>query len=185
MTPATAWLENVTLLILAGGVATLALSGLVARLPWLSMLDRYPALGAKLGEIGQTFRACRRHWPRMIEALFNTVLAHILYFLTFYCAARALGAFGGPGGKPWSGCWDVFCIMPIVNTLTALPISFAGIGIRESLFQVLLKDLCGIPGGVGAAIGSLGFAMRAVWGLPGGALLLRYRASGRRQRRGP
>ncbi len=67
--------------------------------------------------------------------------------------------------------------MPIVNTLTALPISLAGIGIRESLFQVLLHDLCGIPAGVGAAIGSLGFAMRAVWGLPGGVLLLRYRRS--------
>ena len=69
--------------------------------------------------------------------------------------------------------------MPIVNTLTALPLSFAGIGIRESLFQVLLNDLCGIPAGVGAAIGSLGFAMRAIWGLPGGVLLLRYRAPGK------
>ena len=36
-------------------------------------------------------------------------------------------------------------IMPIVNTLTALPISFAGIGVRESLFQVLLHDLCRAP----------------------------------------
>jgi hypothetical protein len=100
----------------------------------------------------------------------------------FYCAARALGAFDGPGGKPLRGFWDVFCIMPIVNTLTALPISLAGIGIRESLFQVLLKDLCGIAPGVGAATGSLGFVMRAVWGLPGGVLLLRYRASERRNR---
>jgi len=73
----------------------------------------------------------------------------------------------------WRGFRDVFSIMPIVNTLTALPISFAGIGIRESLFQVLLKDLCGFAAGLGAAIGSLGFAMRAVWGLPGGVLLLR------------
>ena len=119
----------------------------------------------------------------MIEALANTVAAHFFYFLTFYCAARALGAFSGPDGAGWKGFWDIFCIMPIVNTLTALPISLAGIGIRESLFQVLLKDLCGIPGGVGAAIGSLGFVMRAVWGLPGGWLLLRYRASERRSRR--
>jgi uncharacterized membrane protein YbhN (UPF0104 family) len=182
MTPATSWLEYVTLLILAGGVGTLILSGLAARLPWLAILEKHPAVGAKLREIGRTFHAYRRHWPRMIQALLNTVLAHVFYFLTFYCAARALGAFDGPAGHPWQGFLDVFSIMPIVNTLTALPISFAGIGIRESLFQVLLHDLCGIAPGVGAAIGSLGFAMRALWGLPGAALLLRYRGSRRRRR---
>lgn len=181
MTPATRWLEYVTLLILAGAVGTLILSLLMARLPWLSMLEKYPAGGAKLREIGEAFHAYCRHWPRMIQALLNTVTAHIFYFLTFYCAARALGAFDGPSGKPWQGFWDVFSIMPIVNTLTGLPISFAGIGIRESLFQVLLNDLCGIASGVGAAIGSLGFAMRAIWGLPGGLLLLRYRAGKERR----
>jgi len=179
MTPATAWLEYVTLVILAGSAGVLLLSCVAARLPWLSMLDKNPAAGAKLREIGRTFQAYRRHWPRLIEALLNTLLAHVFYFLTFYCAARALGAFDGPAAKPWHGFWDVFSIMPIVNTLTALPLSFAGIGIRESLFQVLLNDLCGIPAGVGAAIGSLGFAMRAIWGLPGGVLLLRYRAPGK------
>jgi uncharacterized protein (TIRG00374 family) len=177
MTPATSWLEYVTLLILAGSLGALILSSLAARLPWLSMLERHPRVEEKLRETAEAFRAYRRHWPKMIQALLNTVVAHFFYFLTFYCAARALGAFGGAGQSAWRGLWDVFCIMPIVNTLTALPISFAGIGLRESLFQVLLSDLCGVAPGVGAAIGSLGFAMRVVWGIPGGFLLLRYRAS--------
>ncbi len=177
MTPATSWLEYVTLLILAGSLGALILSSLAARLPWLSMLERHPRVEEKLRETAEAFRAYRRHWPKMIQALLNTVVAHFFYFLTFYCAARALGAFGGPGDSTWRSLWDVFCIMPIVNTLTALPISFAGIGLRESLFQVLLNDLCGVAPGVGAAIGSLGFAMRVVWGIPGGFLLLRYRAS--------
>jgi len=180
MTPATSWLEYVTLMILACSAGALILSCLMARLPWLSILEKNPVMGEKLRDVGATFRAYRRHWPRMIQALLNTLAAHIFYFLTFYCAARALGAFDGPGSKPWHGFWDVFCIMPIVNTLTALPISLAGIGVRETLFQVLLNDLCGIAAGVGAAIGSLGFTMRVVWGLPGGLLLLRYRASERR-----
>jgi len=178
-TPATGGLEYVTLLILAGGVGVVILSGIAARLPWLSLLQRHPRLGDKVRETGAAFHAYRRHWPRMLQALANTMAAHGFYFLTFYCAARALGAFDSAYGSPWRGLWDVFSVMPIVNTLTALPLSLAGIGIRESLFQVLLKDLCGIAPGVGAAIGSLGFAMRAVWGLPGGFLLLRYRASSR------
>jgi len=177
-TPATSGLEYITLLILAGAGGVLVLSWLMAHLPRLAILDQYPMLGGKLRDIQSTFRAYRRHWPQLIRALLNTVVAHMFYFFTFYCAARALGAFAG--GNPLRSLWDMICIMPIVNTLTGLPISFAGIGIRESLFQVLLKDLCGVPGGVGAAIGSLGFAMRAVWGLPGGVLMLRYRKSGRR-----
>jgi uncharacterized membrane protein YbhN (UPF0104 family) len=181
-TPATGWLESVTLVILAGGAGMLLLSGLAARLPWLSMARRHPAIEAKLREIGETFQAYRRHWPKMIHALLNTLAAHGFYFLTFYCAARALGAFDEPGHRQWRGLWDMFCVMPIVNTLTALPVSLAGIGIRESLFQVLLKDLCAIPPGVGAAIGSLGFAMRAVWSLPGGVLLMKYRAPEHRAR---
>jgi uncharacterized protein (TIRG00374 family) len=182
MTPATSWLEYVTLTILAASAGVIVLSLLVARLPWLAWLGRHPAFEDKVREIGQAFRAYQRHRVRLVEALANTLVAHFLYFVTFYCAARALGVFNGPGASPWRGFWDLFCIMPIVNTLTALPISFAGIGIRESLFQVLLNDLCRIPVGVGAAIGSLGFAMRAVWSVPGGILLLRYRASARDRR---
>jgi len=112
-----------------------------------------PATGEKLREIAQTFRAYRRHWPRMIQALVNTVVAHMFYFLTFYCAARALGAFDSAGARPWRGLWDVFQHHADREYADGLPISFAGIGIRESLFQVLLKDLCNIAPGVGAAIG--------------------------------
>jgi hypothetical protein len=176
-TAATGGLEYVTLVILAASAGLLVVSLLAAKLPWLSMLQRHPAISRRLRETGDTLKAYQRHWGLLLRALLNTLAAHILYFVTFYCAARAFGVLGGPAPAAWRGFWDMFCIMPIVNTLTALPISFAGIGIRETLFQVLLNDLCGIPGGVAAAIGSIGFGMRALWGIPGGLLLLRYRTS--------
>ena len=74
--------------------------------------------------------------------------------------------------------------MPIENTLTALPVSFAGVGLRESLFQHLLHDLAGVDPGVGALIGSLGFATKALWALPGAAVFIFYGLARRKRRRG-
>ncbi|HEX4086808.1 MAG TPA: lysylphosphatidylglycerol synthase transmembrane domain-containing protein, partial [Chthoniobacteraceae bacterium] len=108
-TPATSWLEYVTLLILAGAAGVLLLSWLMSCLPRLAILDKYPVIGARLRNIQRTFRAYKQHWFLLIAALANTVAAHLLYFLTFYCAARALGAFGGP--HRWRGMWDLFSVM--------------------------------------------------------------------------
>ena len=77
---------------------------------------------------------------------------------------------------------DVFSIMPIENTLTALPVSFAGVGLRESLFQTLLHNLAGTDPGVGALIGSLGFLTKALWARPGAVVFLAYGLAARRRR---
>ena len=44
---------------------------------------------------------------------------------------------------------DFFAVMPIERTISSLPISFAGVGLREKIFQVMLHGLCGVPDGRG------------------------------------
>jgi uncharacterized membrane protein YbhN (UPF0104 family) len=109
-------------------------------------------------------------WKRTLAALGTTLIAHGFYYVTFCCAAHALTR----GGPPSFG--DVFAVMPVVNTLVALPISLGGIGLRESLFQVLLHNLTGTPEGVGALIGTVGFCIQALWAaVPGAAAFIGYR----------
>ena len=75
--------------------------------------------------------------------------------------------------------WGVMTIMPLVNTLTALPISFGGVGVRETLFQQLLGNSSGIAPSVAAAGASLGFVLQASWGIFGALAYLvsrRFRA---------
>jgi hypothetical protein len=69
-------------------------------------------------------------------------------------------------------------IMPLVNTITSLPISLGGVGVRETLFQELLGNLAHVPAAIAAFSASLGFAVQASWGLCGAAayLLLRQRS---------
>jgi glycosyltransferase 2 family protein len=112
------------------------------------------------------------HFGLMIIAFAITVIAHVAYYLSFYCAAQSLH-----GTRTTTLCvTDVLSIMPLVNTVTALPISFGGVGVRETLFQELLGNLAHVPPAIAAISASLGFIIQASWGLLGaGAYLLSQR----------
>ena len=145
-------------LLLAGILATQSQSVFAARLP------------KALREVLDALQRYGTDWKRTLAAVATTLVAHGFYYLTFCCAARALTHGGVPSFA------DVFSVMPVVNTLVALPISLGGIGLRESLFQVLLHDLTGTPKGVGALIGTVGFCIQASWAaLPGVVAFVGYR----------
>jgi uncharacterized membrane protein YbhN (UPF0104 family) len=72
---------------------------------------------------------------------------------------------------------DFFAVMPIINTIAAVPISVGGTGVREGLFQKLLGALCGVKDTDAWAISLTGFAMVLFWGLVGGIIYLFYRPS--------
>src|SRR5207244_13297278 len=90
--------------------------------------------------------------------------------MTFLCAAYALRA-------------DVvvtnfFAVMPIERTMSALPISFAGVGLREKVLQTMLHQVCGVNEGVAVLIGSLSFLIMVLCCLPGGIVYFFYKPSG-------
>ena len=68
--------------------------------------------------------------------------------------------------------------MPIERTISALPISFAGVGLRERILQTLLHQLCGVPEGVAVLIGSLSFLIILICCVPGGIVYFFYKPSG-------
>ena len=158
-------------LILAFGAAALLASLLALRFRWFARL-RLPRW---LRDMSEAFRQFGQDWPRTAGAFATTLASHWCYYLSFCFAALALREVS----QPAPGFWDVFSVMPIENTLTALPISLAGIGLRESLLQNLLHGLSGVPPAVGALIGSLGFSMKALWSVPGAAVFVGYRLLGR------
>jgi len=68
--------------------------------------------------------------------------------------------------------------MPIERTISALPISFAGIGVREKVLQTMLHQVCGVPEGVAVLIGSLSFLIIFLCCIPGGIVYFFYKPSG-------
>ena len=123
----------------------------------------------KLIEISAAYHLYAHHWRATLVAFGASIVAHLATFATFLCAAYALGA-----AVPLV---DFFAIMPVERTISALPISFAGIGIREKILQIMLNGLCGVPEATAILIGSLSFLIILVCCIPGAVVYLFYKPS--------
>ena len=169
-TPETRNLVWVLLLVLGSAVLMLltsfAISGwhLAHKLP-----HRFPGR-EKLIELSAAYHLYAHHWRATLFAFGASVVAHLSTFATFLCVAYA---FRAP-----VAVIDFFAIMPIERTISSLPISFAGVGLREKIFQIMLHGLCGVPEAVAVLIGSMSFLVILASCAPGGIVYFFYKPSG-------
>jgi glycosyltransferase 2 family protein len=172
-TPDTARAVWTTLAILAASFAGIAFSfvltgfGLVHRLP-----ERFP-MRDRLAEIALAYNLYGRAWRPSLWAFLLSIIAHIGYFAVYHFAAASFSR----ADARIPGFYDLCSVMTVVNTITALPISIGGVGVREGLFQIFLGQLSGVSDAVAVVISSTGFLLTAAWGLIGGVVYLFYRPS--------
>lgn len=124
----------------------------------------------KLIEISAAYHLYARHWIATSMAFCASLVAHLATFTTFLCVAFAFHAN--------VKVLDFFAVLPIERTITALPISVAGVGLREKILQVLLNNLCHIDIPVAKLIGTMSFLVMFVCCLPGAVVYFFYRPSG-------
>src|SRR6184192_2394714 len=160
----------ILLILLGVSIASLVASFLVSGFNLFHLLPHKFPGREKLIEIATAYHLYARHWIATSLAFCASVIAHLATFTTFLCAAFALRA-------------DVvvtnfFAVMPIERTISALPISFAGVGLREKVLQTMLHQVCGVNEGVAVLIGSLSFLIVVLCCLPGGIVYFFYKPSG-------
>jgi uncharacterized protein (TIRG00374 family) len=132
----------------------------------------------RLIEITAAYHLYARHWRATSAAFGASIVCHLGTFATFLCVAYAFRA--------GISVVDFFAIMPVERTISSLPISFAGVGTREYILQIMLSNLCAVPPGaapdywfaVARLIGLTGFTVILLCCLPGGIVYLFYRPSG-------
>jgi uncharacterized protein (TIRG00374 family) len=168
-TPQTSALLYTLIAILASAILGISFSfvitgfGLVHKLP-----PRFPG-HEKLVELSVAYNLYGRAWTASLGGFAISVIAHLILFYTFYCAARAF--------TDAMSFKDITTVMPIISTITSMPISVAGVGVREKLFEDLLHALYAVPKNIGVLTSLVGFMITVVWGAVGGFIYLGYRPS--------
>jgi uncharacterized protein (TIRG00374 family) len=131
--------------------------------------QRFPGR-EKLVELSAAYHLYAHHWRATLAAFGASIVAHLSTFATFLFVAYAFRAR--------VAVVDFFAIMPIERTISSLPISFAGVGLREKVFQIMLHGLCGVPEAVAVLIGSMSFLVMLACSAPGGLVYFCYKPSG-------
>jgi len=153
----------------AGGLAMVGMMFVVAYPP---IHDRIHARGrhwkiAFMRKLPEAFDMYRTQWRYALVALGVAAVMLPVYYASFWCGARAAGSAVAIG--------PVLVAMPVVDMLSALPLSFSGIGIREEAFKRLMSDLVGMDDSVAVVASLIGFACTLFWAVAGALLFLRPR----------
>jgi uncharacterized protein (TIRG00374 family) len=163
-----ATLLNTLLLLLAASVVVTVGMFAVSAFGWVHYLPSWTPLRGRIVELSAACHMYAKGWRLTIWAFLVSFPLFAMFFITFYCAAKAF--------TDQLGLIDIFSVLPIVAVITAIPISVSGIGLRESLFISLLA-----PFGVSAAVATLisvtGFLINTIGSLAGGIVFLLYRSS--------
>ncbi len=154
---------------LGGGLAMVALIFVCAsppvhrRIHGNGRFARWPVM-KRIPEIHDVFR---RKWKHAICGLLISFVMLSAYFSSYYCGMRAVGGTAGYG--------EVMSAMPVIDAISGMPVSIAGVGVREKLFEVLLDDLAGVPPETAVAASLAGFACNVLWALLGALFFLKKR----------
>lgn len=122
---------------------------------------------AAILDIARAFSVYARAWKAIVVAIGLSLLLNLFIFGTAIFAAFAF--VGNPGAAAMTS------VIPIVNTISSLPISLAGIGVREKLFATMLHSLYNTSENLAVLISITGFALVVIWGLIGGLIYMTYR----------
>lgn len=151
-----------------GGVVLIASMFLVAYPPINERIHarRGHFKAAILRQAPGIFDVYRKKWKHALLSLVIAVVLLPFFYATFWCGARAAGSDVTVG--------PFMVSMTMVDMLSALPLSVAGLGIREASLQVLMEDLSGMKPDVAVAASLIGFiCSQLFWAVVGGLMFLR------------
>ena len=144
---------------------------------WRGFADKVPGLRARLQRLPKYAML-----KRMIEA-YRQYTAHpeVLLYTTLQSFAVHLAAMfsiifigKGLGIATANGLIDYLLYLPIINSVTAIPISISGFGVREGMYAAMFGEV-GVAASAAVALSLLGYLASLFWSLVGAGFYLTHR----------
>jgi len=162
----------IAMAILASSLMGLHGSYIVTRYNWVHKLPARMPGRDKLAELALAYNLYGKAWRPSLAAFGLSIAAHFGYFAVFYCASESLRHNAAIRLPSYT---QLCVVMPVVNTIAAMPVSLGGLGVREGLFQIFLNQLAGVRETDAVLVSATGYLLTFFWGLVGGILYLFYR----------
>jgi glycosyltransferase 2 family protein len=159
-----------TALAIAGPLAgSLVLWFCMSRTGWMrTRMPDFP-LRARLLKCEEVFDKIADQLTVSAAIFATSLIAFGAHFYAFHATALA---FGGA-----VAIRDTFSVMPLIDMVTMLPITIAGIGLREHAFVQLFAPLCLLKNELAVVTSVGGFLITSAWALPGALAFLYIRPS--------
>lgn len=165
------------LIFLLGAMLGLTLAFVGAETRFIYWIPNHVPGRERLIDFARAFGLFIRRWRVSLKGVAVSFVTLYGYFATFYCSARAFGA-------PVS-LLDILSVMPVIDAVSALPLTVAGLGVREKVFETMMRALLQIPANVSLLISLGGFACSVFWSVVGAIVFAFYRPAGATVERKP
>ncbi|NIL95673.1 MAG: hypothetical protein GTO53_00545, partial [Planctomycetales bacterium] len=133
----------------------------------LAILERLP----KYDVIKRLVDACRLYARRpavLVKTMLLSLGVHIVVILSIVCIGRGMNVVTD------NGFFDYFLYLPIINSIAAVPVSIAGLGVREGLYSMMFGQV-GVAQSVAVAMSLFGYFAILFWSLVGSIFFLTHR----------
>ena len=144
---------------------------------WKGVADKLPKLRAALQRLPRydTLKrmvdAYRQYASHPVVLLNTTLLSfgvHIAVMVSIWCIGTGLGIV------TTNGLIDYLLYLPIINSVTAIPISISGFGVRELMYAEMFGEV-GVAVSAAVALSLLGYLASFFWSLIGAIFYLTHR----------
>ncbi len=130
---------------------------------WLQRLPRYDALRRMV----DAYRVYASHPVVLTKTLLISFVVHFFSMLSIWCVGRGLGISSAK-------FLDYFLYLPIINSVTAVPITISGFGVREGMYIKMFHEV-GVAEPVALVMSLLGYLAALFWSIVGAFFYLTHR----------
>jgi hypothetical protein len=144
---------------------------------WRGFVDKVPGLRARLQRLPKydmfkrmvdAYRQYAAHPMVLVNATLQSFCVHLASMASIWCIGQGLNI------TTQNGLIDYLLYLPIINSVTAIPISISGFGVREGMYAAMFGQV-GVSRSLAVALSLLGYLAGLVWSLFGAIFYLTHR----------